>query len=274
MSAPDRHPDVLAFVAGLLPDGRKGEVAAHLLGCQACREEERSLRSLRQSLRTASFEAHPSVEELVALEEEGEKGEAADQRALTGHLAGCPECRSDLEALARARRQRGARRTAADAPEDAWPRAGSSVSRRAGTWRLDRRLAGVAAGLAAAVIVAAVLLRPSAQPQGLVLDPATRAGSVLPSLPAGAPATLRVVLPFGAPGGRFGAALRCDPPQATGTLETKVVQDGVMIEVRLQAPAQAARCELVVTSLDDRSSEAFLYPLQVVPGLPGEPAPR
>jgi anti-sigma factor RsiW len=288
MSARDRHPDVLAFVAGHLPDARNPEVVAHLRECEECREEERSLRSLRQSLRTAPVEAHPSVEKLVALEEAGEKGESApvedgatpDQRALAGHLAGCPECRSDLEALARARHHRAVPGSAADAADEARPRAGSPVSRRAGTWRIDRRLVGVAAGLAAAVIVGAVLLRvrpgadPTALPQGLILYPPTRAGSVSPSIPAGAPATLRVVLPFGAPGGRFKAALRCDPREVPGTLETKVVKNGEMIEVRLQAPAQPARCELVVIPVDDRASEAFLYPLQVVPGLPEQRPPR
>ena len=270
MSAADRHPDLLAYVAGLLGGDQRAEIEAHLQRCEACRDEERSLRSLRRSLRSTAATAaggHPSVEDLVAADE------GAPRESLSGHVARCAECRADLEDLARVRlgsredrhRERF-QRAAADATrfgEDDAP------FRPRGVRRIARGV--LAAGLAVSLLGVgwvAFRLRPAARrieagPE--LLYPATRGESAARAIAAGRPARKRLVLPFGAPGGRYETRLQ----DATGleiVAQTTIVKDGEILEVRFDAPDRPGEYRLAVQSLDTGNATPVLYLLHVVAG--------
>jgi len=266
MSAADRHPDLLAYVAGLLPEDRQADIAAHLRRCDACRDEERSLRSLRHSLRSSTATTaggHPSVEDLVAADE------GASRDSLSGHVARCAECRADLEALARVRlgsreerhRERF-QRAAAGAPsagEDDAP------FRPRGARRIARSV--LAAGLAVSLLGigwVAFRLRPAARQESgpIVLYPATRGAAGVSPVTAGSAAALRLILPFGAPGGRYEARVQ-DANGLEILAQTSIVKDGEILEVRFDAPDRPGEYHLAVQSLDAKDAAPVLYPLHV-----------
>jgi anti-sigma factor RsiW len=254
VSAADRHPDLLAYVAGLLPEPQQAEIAVHLRRCEACRGEERSLRSLRRSLRSTAAGAHPSVEDLVAADE------GAPRDALSGHLARCAECRADLEALARLRL---GQREADDAP-----------FRPRGARRMARSV--LAAGLAVSLLGigwVAFRLRPAARrPDAgpVVLYPATRGEAGPPTVVAGRTTTRRIVLPFGAPGGRYETHLQ-DVSGLEIVAQTSIVKDGELLEVRFDAPDRPGEYRLAVQSMETEHAAPILYPLHVVAGAPASP---
>ncbi|HET8945466.1 MAG TPA: zf-HC2 domain-containing protein [Candidatus Polarisedimenticolia bacterium] len=260
MSAADRHPDLLAYVAGLLPAGPQAEIAAHLRRCDSCREEERSLRSLRRSLLSTPAGAHPPVEDLVAVDAGGPRD------SLSGHLARCAECRADLEALARVRRSPHEARESESFrrdDEDAAP------FRPRGARRIAR--SAIAAGLAASLLGGGWLVfrlrTPSRRPGPdiEVLSPATRGGAGGRAFAAGRPATLHLVLPFGAPGGRYEARLQ-DGSGLDIVAQTSIVKDGEILEVRFDAPDRPGEYHLAVHSLETENAAPTLYPLRVVAG--------
>jgi len=270
VSAADRHPDLLAYVAGLLEGGQQAEIAAHLRRCEACRDEERSLRSLRRSLRSTAATAaggHPSVEDLVAADE------GAPRESLSGHVARCSECRADLEALARVRdgsREERHRERFERASVDA-TRFGEDDTpfRPRGARRIARGV--LAAGLAFSLLGigwVAFRLRPAARrPESgpEVLSPATRGTSAARPVAAGGAATLRLVLPFGAPGGRYEARLQ-DANGLEIVAQTSIVKDGEILEVRFDAPDRPGDYRLAVQSLDAEKAEPVFYPVHVVAG--------
>jgi hypothetical protein len=262
MTATGSHPDLLGFVAGFLTAAQEADVAAHLRGCEACRDEERSLRSLRRSLRAAPAGVHPSVEDLVAFEEAAAGGPRAPDRSagddpLAAHLAACAECRADLATLAEARRRRHALE-----PQDV----GSTAS--SGRPRTSRRVRiglAAAACMTGALVAAGLFVGRQAPPARFTatLSPPARGGNGETSLVTGERATLLVVLPFGSPGGRYEARLEAESGQVIGRAETRVLKDGETLEVLLDAPAQAGSCRLALTPLDGRVETPFLYPLRV-----------
>lgn len=275
MSAAGRHPDLLAYVAGLLPADENAEVRTHLGRCEACRDEERALRSLRRSLRSAPAGGHPSVEDLVAHED------GAPRDSLAGHVARCAECRADLEALAQVRRggqvaEFGKPRARGRALEGEGDGEGEEATpfRPRGARRVARGL--LAAGLAASLLGGGWLIfrlrppapRPEANP--VVLSPATRGETGERAIVAGASTRLRIVLPFGAPGGRYETRLE----SANGleiVAQTSVVKNGEILEVRFEAPDRPGEYRLAVLSLDATNATPILYPLRVVAGAPTPP---
>src|SRR5262245_11225606 len=106
MSGVREHPDLLALVAGTLPSEAAEAAAAHLGGCDACRSEESSLRSMRRSLLAEAAGGHVVPSDLVAYDEERDSLEEASRSRIALHLAACADCRADLEAMAQARARR------------------------------------------------------------------------------------------------------------------------------------------------------------------------
>ncbi|HZN02909.1 MAG TPA: hypothetical protein VFD06_04920, partial [Candidatus Polarisedimenticolia bacterium] len=112
MTAPDDHPDLIAWVSGAMrrvgpgaPATMESEVAAHLRGCEACRTEAEELRSMRRSLR-ASEESHLAIDTLLEMEAAGIAGFSGKDGAAEKHLSRCGACRADLDALVGAGRAR------------------------------------------------------------------------------------------------------------------------------------------------------------------------
>ena len=276
MTASERHPDLPAFVAGILPAGEASEARRHLEECGVCREEERALRSLRRSLLTPP-QPHPSVEELVALDERGGTGAPAGPKAT--HAAECVECRADLEALARARRHRHPLEPA-DAEGIAPGRAAdSNAPGRAAALRPMRLGFGVAAVVAIAVAGGGLFLigrRASTAPPPwgfTTLAPPTRGDGAPPVLRAGATVTLRVILPFGSPGGAYDSRLEDAHGRIAQAGETSVAKDGEILEVRLRAPAEPGEYRLAVLPADPGASP-IVYPVHVASGLPEDSSAR
>ncbi|HEV8198939.1 MAG TPA: zf-HC2 domain-containing protein [Candidatus Polarisedimenticolia bacterium] len=266
MSAAERHPDLLAYVAGLLPEPQQADIAAHLRRCDGCRDEERSLRSLRRSLRstTAPAGGHPSAEDLVAADA------GAPRDSLSGHVARCAECRADLEALARVRlgaREERHRERFQRAAADAAPGGEDDAPfRPRGARRIGRSV--LAAGLAVSLLGVgwvAFRLRPAARaPEAgpVVLHPVTRGASAARPVVAGSPAWVRLVLPFGAPGGRYETRLQ-DANGLEIVARTSIVKDGEILEVRFDAPDRPGEYHLAVQSLEAKDAAPLLYPLHV-----------
>jgi hypothetical protein len=267
MTTPGLHPDLLAFVAGHLSSDEKAEVVRHLRECEPCAEEERSLRSLRRSLASAPG-VHLSVEELVALEERGDRA-VVDPR-VAAHLAQCADCRADLEALAVARRRHSLQQETAR-PE--MPRRGPAGRRISGTRPL------VAAGLGAALLGGLLAWRLGVLPGPVPPDSRRSSPSSAPLLPptrgVAAPAVvvsgtrtiLHVGLPFGAPGGAYDARVEGPRGEVVGRAETSVLKDGEVLEIRFDAPVSPGPYRLVVLSSNDGVAAPITYPLQVVGGL-------
>jgi len=267
MSASDRHPDLLAFVAGLPSASQATEVAHHLEVCDGCRGEERALRSLRRSLLKPP-RPHPSAEELVALDERDEAAPPAGP--LEAHVADCIECRADLEALARARRHRHPLEPAdARSPASARPAATRGM-------RVGLGVAAVVVALLGAGFFLGRLGSPAAgrPPLTATLTAPTRGTAAPPVLRPGTAATLRVILPFGSPGGVYGSRLEDAHGRVVQSVETRMVKDGEILEVLLRAPAEPGEYRLVVRPPDVTAAPPIRYPVQVAGDPIEEPPAR
>ena len=102
------------------------------------------------------------------------------------------------------------------------------------------------------------------------LHSATRGGAGARTVTAGGPATLRIILPFGAPGGRYETRLQ-DPGGLEIVAQTSIVKDGELLEVRFDAPDRPGEYRLAVQSMETEHAAPILYPLHVVAGAPASP---
>lgn len=155
MKAPDHLPGELlsAYLDGELLRGELEVVALHLSGCEPCILEFRSLKQSRSWLRTLpALEVPQHVIEAVHYGPElsayldGEL-ESATAFEVTSHLETCADCRDELQVLDGAR-------TAVRALPGLEPPALLGLKRAARLRTPRWRIAGVAAGVAAAAVIA------------------------------------------------------------------------------------------------------------------------
>ena len=93
-----RHADLIpSYAAGNLAPEQTAGLEAHIGTCAECREELRALTSLCGTMRHYAESDHVAVDRLVA-HADGE-AEPGSRETIERHLAGCGDCRHDLELL-------------------------------------------------------------------------------------------------------------------------------------------------------------------------------
>lgn len=179
------HPHLLPWLGARRLDGAEArKVEDHLARCEECSDVAASIASMSRSLRGAASE-HIGAEELVEWEEGRLREDAARCARIEVHLAACAECRQDLEALrgahvASASRPRAARRWALAAA--AVIAIGATLSVVMDTWRASK-------------------------PLSVVLLPASRSETVIPTLDGSRSWAIQIVLPYSARSKRYRARL-------------------------------------------------------------------
>jgi hypothetical protein len=228
---------------------------------------------MRRSLR-AQPEAHVSIEDLVAHDEgavKARRGSRADSRPdVVSHLARCPACRSDLEALERARRVRD---------DSAWgPRpAAPPESTRPATLR--RSIAWTAAAAAILALAGAGLVTaPWHRPEGrslatsrrsITFMPPKRSGVLERTLFAGERVSIRVVLPYEAATGSYQARIEREDGSIVGQPATTPI-DAESLTVEIATPLEPGAYRLILTPEDRADAGEQAYPFRVL----AAPGPR
>jgi anti-sigma factor RsiW len=263
MSADPRHPDIPGFVAGLSAPEDAAAIAAHLGGCTECRSEAAALRSMRRSLR-GEWAAHVCIEDLVAHDEGDPDRDPESRDVIEDHLARCRDCRADLEALAGARRTRDAAAVGLRPVTRAAPPAAGA---RRWSW------AWTAASAALMLLGGTVLVttpwrgsegRPIPGPRrSITFMPPKRSGLLDRRLVAGDRVSLRVVLPFGTPGGPYRARLEREDGTIVDRPETTSI-DAETLSIDLDAPAEPGAYRLVLAIEGRPEGENPVYPFQVL----------
>jgi anti-sigma factor RsiW len=272
MSGDLKHPDVLGFVAGLSAPEEAGAIAAHVDGCAECRSEAAALRSMRRSLRAQS-EAHVSIEDLVAHDEDPLNAGPGLREVIESHIGWCPDCRSDLESLSRARRLRD---DATRGPRPAAPpeSAVRAARRRSIPWAAVAAAVVVVTG---AGLVIAPWRRPGtpslptrsfpAGPGSVTFMPPKRSGIVDRSLVAGERVSLRVVLPYGTSDGSYRARIERDDGLTVVQPMTAASIDADTLTVEIEVPVVPGAYRLVLVPEGRPESAAVVYPFRVQAGI-------
>jgi len=257
------HPELLLWhAAGALDPEQAAAVARHLEQCSECRHESEVLESLGGTLRIAGGTGHVAAEDLVRYEE-GSPARDPARGAIERHLAGCADCRADLDALARAR-----------------PPATHAATTRPGP-RLRRAWAVAAA---AAVVIMAALITPRLWPvregdRGITFTPPRRGAADERVLKAGGPWQALVLLPFDAPAGIYrvrvegeeGAAPGGAAPggAANGTAMDWVQADrDLRLRVTIAPLSSPGVYRLIATPQAPDDSSPYIYSFRVVPAAP------
>jgi anti-sigma factor ChrR (cupin superfamily) len=257
------HPDPVRFVAGAGQDAGDAAMARHLEGCNTCRREVAELVALRRSLRAAADHqasgvvGHVAVEALVAYETgvaDPVADRAADGGEVAAHLAACPECRADLAALQRSRRELATGRFVP-----------AAMRRR---WRWPAAAAAAAVVLAGAVFGVRRAFEPRETPatasEALTLLPPRRGEGKEPRLIAGRRVALRIALPFGTPSGPYDTRLEAADGGASVRIPSSVVEDGEILETSFDVPRTSGSYRIVVRPLGEARAASIVYPLRVV----------
>ena len=274
MSDDVKHPDLLAFVAGLRPPqtGTDGEadVSAHLAVCAECRAEAGHLRSLRDTLRGAGGGGHLPDAILVRYDEASALPGGATRASIEAHLERCADCRDDLAALARARqvRERGT-----------WTRPPA-----AGVGRTRPPYIAAAAALVALVAGAAAISAwrglalpdpgPSAPPSvAPTFMPPKRSGTEDRRLPAGSRASIRVVLPLQAADGTYRARVEREDGTPVGAPGAAIASRDETVTVDVETPGAPGAYRLVLDRAGSAPPESYVYPFRVEAAPPAGPRP-
>lgn len=255
------HPDVLPwYVSGRLDPPEAERVRSHVETCAACREEVRVLSAMRREMIGALSASHVPAAELVEYSEGGGALPADRRAAIEGHVRACAACRQDLEALAASRDSIGeAPVTPTVAPPS--PRPGAR-----------RATLGWAAAAAVLVVVGSgIVLRglaPSPLPVGglqeirsITLLPPERAGQDSPALTGAGPWVVTVVLPFGAPDGRYAVRVEAGgggSPSGT-RVATAAASEGRLSLLIGDLPAEAGYRLVVERTEAPRASYAYEF---------------
>jgi len=231
------------YVANNLNAEQRAGLEAHVGGCPACREEVRTLTSLRGTVQHYAETDHVPSEQLVA-HANGET--AADALPMIErHLAGCDDCRQDLELL----------RAAGE--DEARPRA-----RWAGTgWRMALAAASV-------VLVGVVTLRligvgaDSPSVSGIsahVIEAQLRGGAESGTVLRGeGPWLVAVRLPIHAPGGAYRTTVRTEAGNAPPGVEpVTAASDGDGFVPLLVAALDPGDYRVTFDSVDEPSQETY-----------------
>jgi anti-sigma factor RsiW len=238
----DRHPFLLPWhAADTLDAWTARRIEEHLAGCAPCRAELEALSSMAATLRRHAQPGHLDAAALFALAGDAPPDKSPRPTALREHLAACDACREDLDALRRARQERGA-----SDDEPGTPAAAKRSDARPGPGRDDPwRWAFLAAAATVVVLAVPALrgLRPPVEPPvarevtPIRLMAATRSEAGAAALQGPGPWVIEVVLPFGAPDGEYRIAI--GPPDAASR---------PMLEMRAHATADG-RLTLLLPSL-------------------------
>ena len=268
MSAAGTHPDLIPFVAGTMASRGMAEIEAHLETCDACRIEAETLRSIRRGLLAEEELRHLSCEDLVSYDEDAGDLEPGARAAIGDHLHRCRSCRADLEALSRAR---AARERRASAPRPVAPSTPAvPMARRA---RRAWSAAAAAVLLLGLGIVALQWARLDggalrSTPIALTLMPPTRGGAEVRHLVAGTHASIRVGLPYGAPGGAYRARIERDDGVVVARPGTVILSDGELLSVDAEVPSVPGAYRLVLSSERDPGAGPQVIPFRVVAAAP------
>ena len=264
MSGDAKHPDLVAFVAGLRStragtDG-ESEVVAHLAACAECRAEAGHLRSLRDTLRSTGGGGHLPDAILVQYDEAAEFPGGPTRAAVEAHLERCADCRDDLAALARARqvRERG---TWTNTPD-------------AGTGRTRPPYVAAAAALVALAALAAAIsawrgfTRPAPAPSAPpyvapTFLPPRRSGTEDRRLPAGSRASIHVVLPLQAADGTYRARVEREDGTPAGGPGAAIASRDESVTVDIETPVAPGAYRLVLDRAGAAPPESYVYPFRV-----------
>lgn len=210
------HPENLPwFASGALAGPEAAAIERHLRGCGACRDEVAALRSMTRSLR-ASAGSHVAADRLVAYHEGSARLAPDEGRRIQDHLARCPSCSADLDAL---RRAEGAPHRRSARPVLA--AAASVLLVLAAAWRLGGH------GVEPAV---------DTSPVRLELPPGQRGMGDPPSVPGGRPLAIEAWLPLLADAPAYRVRLRRADATAKLELDETVRRAPEQQKVRLSLP--------------------------------------
>ncbi len=247
MSAPGTHPHLLPWYAGgALDPVDELDVDCHVQTCAPCREEAVRLASLGRSLVAQSRLDHIPAEKLVLCAEGAAVIGEGDRR----HLDECAACREDFAALNDSPR-----------PESASGRPPA------------RRLAWVAAGAAAAIVMTFLTLQgqqvPEARPPSsaarVVFPAPVRGGETATILRGKGPWPAVILLPLGAPGVPRAVSVRGHAAGRSLPARPITPDSSGRMELEIPAGLPPGGHLLIVQPAREGDAPQLNYPFEVMP---------
>jgi hypothetical protein len=240
------HPDRLPwFASGRLDVADAAEIERHVNGCESCRAEVSTLRSMYRSLRGAAASAHVSPVRLVAFQARDPQVSRDERRLIEEHVRRCPACSADLAAVARSRATPRGRR-------------GLRVLEAAAAM-----LIVVTLGWQVAVRIGESPISPG--PTRVTFSPALRGPTANPRLVGAGPWELEIWLPLRAQARAYRARVERGDGDSTSVVDRVVTvapKEGSVV-LRVPGGLLAGRYLLTLSPLDGAGSESIVHGFDV-----------